>query len=62
MGMHSTGKFRFDPDPDDRLTPQEIGAVLRLLLDQHIFDEDEIEKLPLEVRAYFKECLPDEFE
>lgn len=59
MGI-STGKFRFDPD--DTLTHSDIGHVLRLLLDKHIFDTDEIERLPLEVRDHFTECLPDEFE
>ena len=62
MGMYNTGKFRFDPEPNATLTLKDIGQVLRLLLDQHIFNEDDIEKLSLEVRDHFKECLPDEFE
>ena len=60
MGMYNTGKFRFVPNDD--LTEKDLGHILRMLLDQHIFDTDEIEKLPLEVRDHFTECLPDEFE
>ncbi len=60
MGMYNTGKYRFDPTAD--LTDNDLGHVLRLLLNQHIFTTDEIERLPLEVRDHFTECLPDEFE
>ena len=60
MGMHNTGKFRFDPNAD--LSEYDLGHILRLLLDQHTFDADDMEKLPLEVRAHFTECLPDESE
>ncbi len=60
MGMHNTGKYRFDPTAD--LSEKDLGHVLRLLLNQHVFDEYDIEKLPLEVRNHFTECLPDEFE
>ena len=55
-----TGKYRFDPNAD--LSERDLGHVLRLLLDQHVFDADDIDKLPLEVRDHFTECLPDEFE
>ena len=55
-----TGKYRFDPNAD--LSEYDLGHILRLLLDQHTFDTDDIDKLPLEVRAHFTECLPDESE
>jgi hypothetical protein len=55
-----TGKYRFDPNAD--LTEKDLGHILRLFLDQHVFDVDDIESLPIEVRAHFTECLPDEFE
>ena len=45
MGVFNTGKFRFVPGDD--LTEKDLGHILRMLLDQHIFDTDEIEKLQI---------------